>query len=116
RAAMTATGLRHLIERLDEEADWPTALSGGDQQRIGFARALVKQPSVLLLDEAASTLEDAEVRDLYRLIAEKLPGTIVISTGRAAGLVTLHPRTIEMTAAGAVPPPLSIGAYAPLPA
>jgi vitamin B12/bleomycin/antimicrobial peptide transport system ATP-binding/permease protein len=101
RAAMAATGLLHLVERLDEQADWPTALSGGDQQRIGFARALINQPSVLLLDEAASTMEDAEVRELYRLIADKLPAAIVISTGRAAGLVNLHPRAIEMTCPGA---------------
>jgi putative ATP-binding cassette transporter len=98
RAAMAASGLSHLADRLDEEADWPTALSGGDQQRIGFARALINQPTVLLLDEAASTLEEAEMHDLYHILSEQLPAAIVISTGRAAGLVNLHQRSIEMTA------------------
>jgi putative ATP-binding cassette transporter len=98
RSAMAAVGLSHLGERLDEQADWATELSGGEQQRIGFARALINAPTLLLLDEAVSTLEDAEARELYRTLSEKLPATIVISIGRAAGLVNLHQRNIEMTA------------------
>ena len=40
---------------------------------MGFARALIHRPDVLLLDEAVSTLEDAEARDLYALLTERLP-------------------------------------------
>jgi vitamin B12/bleomycin/antimicrobial peptide transport system ATP-binding/permease protein len=116
RAAMAAAGLPHLTERLDEEADWSTALSGGEQQRIGFARALINQPTVLLLDEAASTLEDAEARELYTMLADKLPSAIVISTGRAAGLVNLHPRSIEMTASPAAGGTRGANTLAPVPA
>jgi len=97
REAMAAAGLGHLGERLDEEAEWSTVLSGGEQQRVGFARALVHRPTILLLDEAVSTLEEAEARDLYGLLAEKLPGTIIISTGRSGALASLHDRTLEMT-------------------
>ena len=71
RTALAAAGLGHLADRLDEEAEWNTLLSGGEQQRIGFARALIHQPDVLLLDEAVSTLEDAEARDLYALLSRK---------------------------------------------
>ena len=73
RTALAAAGLGHLADRLDEEAEWSTLLSGGEQQRVGFARALIHRPDVLLLDEAVSTLEDAEARDLYALLAERLP-------------------------------------------
>ena len=44
-----------------------------------------------------STLEEAEARALYELLAAKLPDTIVISTGRSHALAGLHDRTIEMT-------------------
>jgi putative ATP-binding cassette transporter len=100
RAAMAETGLSHLAERLDEQAEWATALSGGEQQRVGFARALLHQPTLLLLDEAVSTLEEAEARDLYRVIADKLPATIVISAGRSAARVDGHQRMIELAGAG----------------
>jgi putative ATP-binding cassette transporter len=116
RAAMASAGLGHLAERLDEEADWATALSGGEQQRVGFARALINQPTVLLLDEAVSTLEDAEVRELYRMLSEQLPAAIVISIGRAAALAGLHHRSIEMTGSPATGGTRDPGALAAVPA
>ncbi|MCZ7660811.1 MAG: ABC transporter ATP-binding protein/permease [Xanthobacteraceae bacterium] len=101
REAMAAAGLSHLAERLDQEAEWATVLSGGEQQRVAFARALLARPDVLMLDEAVTTLEDADGRELYRVIAERLPGTIVISTGRAQALGGLHPRMVEMNGTSA---------------
>ena len=96
RDAMAAAGLAHLIPRLDEEAEWATMLSGGEQQRVAFARALIARPAVLLLDEAVTTLEETEGRALYRMLAERLPDTIVISIGRPALLSTLHRRAIVL--------------------
>ena len=96
RDAMAAAGLAHLIPRLDEEAEWATMLSGGEQQRVAFARALIARPAVLLLDEAVTTLEEAEGRALYRMLAERMPDTIVISIGRPALLSTLHRRAIVL--------------------
>ena len=96
RDAMAAAGLIHLVSRLDEEAEWATVLSGGEQQRVAFARALIAKPSVLLLDEAVTTLEEAEADTLYRMLAERLPGTIVISIGRPALLAPLHARAIVL--------------------
>jgi putative ATP-binding cassette transporter len=99
RAAMIATGLGHLADRLHEEGDWSTVLSGGEQQRAGFARVLVNRPTILLLDEPVSALEAAEARDLYRMLVEKLPDAIILSIGGAAGLVGVSHRTAEMTGA-----------------
>jgi putative ATP-binding cassette transporter len=93
---MVAAGLEHLIPRLDEEAEWATMLSGGEQQRVAFARALIARPAVLLLDEAVTTLEEGEGRALYRMLAERLPGTIVISIGRPGLLSGLHRRVIAL--------------------
>jgi len=109
RIALAAVGLGHLADRLDEEAEWASLLSGGEQQRVGFARALIHRPDVLMLDEAVSTLEDAETRDLYGILAERLPDAIVISIGRSAALAALHQRVIDMAGG-------SVASRAPRPA
>jgi putative ATP-binding cassette transporter len=96
RAAMAATGISDLAGRLDEIAEWSTLLSGGEHQRIGFTRVLLHRPDVVLLDEAVSTLEESEARDLYRVLSEWLPEAIIISIGRSPILAGLHRRTISM--------------------
>ena len=93
---MTRVGLDHLTDRLGEEAEWATVLSGSEQQRIAFARALIARPDVLLLDEAITTLNEDDGRDLYRVLVRQLPATITISTGRSAALASVHKRAIEM--------------------
>ena len=101
REAMAGAGLSHLADRLDEEAEWGTVLSGGEQQRVAFARALIARPSVLLLDEAVTTLEESDGAELYRTIAKHLPDTIVISIGRPAALSAQHRRSIVLAGAPA---------------
>ena len=97
RAAMIATGLAHLVERMHEESDWSTVLSGGEQQRSLFARALINRPTILLLDEPVSMLEAAEASDLYGVLVQKLPETIIISIDGTAAATAMSCRSIEMT-------------------
>ena len=52
--------------RLDEEAHWSNILSGGEQQRLAVARALVFKPDWLFMDEATASLDDATEAAIYR--------------------------------------------------
>ena len=96
RAALSDVGLSHFAGRLDEEADWSVMLAGGEQQRVAFARALLRAPAVLLFDEPVAALDDAAGRELYRLLIERLPRTIILSIDRRGVLRDFHARTIEM--------------------
>ncbi len=61
RAALDKVGL------LDKEAAWPQTLSGGEQQRVGIARAIVSMPPLLLADEPTGNLDPNLSRELFKL-------------------------------------------------
>ena len=80
----------YLADSLYVEADWSHVLSGGEQQRVAFARALLYKPAWLFLDEATSALDEATERAMYTLLAEKMPQTTVISIGHRSTLNSFH--------------------------
>ena len=87
---LEAVGLAALAPRLDEEAHWNRMLSLGEQQRLGIARAILEKPDYLFLDEATASLDEPSEAKLYRLLAERLPGTAVISIGHRSTLAAFH--------------------------
>ena len=96
RSVLDACGLGHLVHRLDEEQHWALQLSGGEQQRVAFARALLQKPDWLFMDEASSALDEASEAQLYRLIAAKLPRMTVVSIGHRSSLGQFHQRRLEI--------------------
>ncbi|MCC8960292.1 ABC transporter ATP-binding protein/permease [Bradyrhizobium sp. Pear77] len=100
REVLAAVGLPQLAARLEEEAHWNRMLSLGEQQRLGIARALLHAPQFLFLDEATASLDEPSEAALYRLIAEKLPDTAVVSIGHRSTLDAFHRRNISLVRDG----------------
>lgn len=76
----------------------PNALSGGEQQRVAVARALMNEPAVLLADEPSGNLDSANKEELHRLfftLRDKLQQTIVIVT-HDRELATMSDRILAM--------------------
>lgn len=100
REVLTQVGLPALTAKLDEDGHWNRTLSLGEQQRLGVARALLQVPQYLFLDEATASLDEPSEAMLYRLIAEKLPATTVISIGHRNTLEAFHQRKIGLVRSG----------------
>ena len=100
RDALIAAQLPALADRLDEVDTWDRRLSGGEQQRLAIARAILAKPDWLFLDESTAALDEASEATIYRMLREKLPGTTIVSIGHRSTLHRHHDRRIEMVPTG----------------
>jgi len=89
-AALQAAQLGHLSGRLDEEAHWSNMLSGGEQQRLAVARALVFKPDWLFMDEATASLDEPAEAAIYGALKERLPAATIVSIGHRPTLKQWH--------------------------
>ena len=96
RAALSAAGLDHFADRLDQQQNWAQQLSGGEQQRVAIARALLHRPAWLFLDEATSALDEPSQARVYQVLAEWLKDATIISIAHRSALTDFHSKLLEL--------------------
>lgn len=92
RAALDKVGL------LDREKANPIALSGGEQQRLAIARAVVNRPAILLADEPTANLDTesaAAILDIFRAF-HQVGVTLIIATHDPQWMARLAPRVLRL--------------------
>jgi len=92
RAALDKVGL------LDKEKMFPVTLSGGEQQRLCIARAIVNRPAILLADEPTGNLDTAYASDIMELFKSfnQVGVTVIIASHDEAMLMRLNPRLLKL--------------------
>ena len=92
RAALDKVGL------LDREKANPIALSGGEQQRLAIARAVVNRPAILLADEPTANLDKESagaILDIFRAF-HQVGVTLIIATHNPQWMAHLSPRVLRL--------------------
>jgi cell division transport system ATP-binding protein len=92
RAALDKVGL------LDRERARPIALSGGEQQRLAIARAVVNRPSIILADEPTANLDSDSASNILDIFGSfhQVGVTLIIATHDPQWMARLAPRVLRL--------------------
>jgi putative ATP-binding cassette transporter len=89
-------GLSQLAGRLDYDDNWPMRLSMGEQQRLGFARAILAKPEWIFLDEATASVDPEAETELYEVLKTRLPNATLVSIAHRPSVAAFHERRLNM--------------------
>jgi len=91
-------GVLSLVGLAERGADYPSALSGGEQQRVAIARSIVGKPMLLLADEPTGNLDARNAREIMTLFREihEMGTTVLIATHDEALMEEFPARVIEL--------------------
>ncbi|ODT15083.1 MAG: ABC transporter ATP-binding protein [Mesorhizobium sp. SCN 65-12] len=95
-AALEKVGLGFLADRIAEDAPWDQTLSGGEKQRLAFARLLLHRPDIIVLDEATSALDEKSQDRVMETLIHELPDVTIVSVAHRAELEAFHTRKITL--------------------
>ena len=96
-AALNRVGLGKFAAELDKSDLWAQRLSGGEQQRLAIARALLAEPAVIFLDEATSALDEGTEAELYRVLRDAPWHPTIVSVGHRSTLKVFHDHVLDLT-------------------
>ncbi|WP_431321503.1 ABC transporter ATP-binding protein/permease [Rhizobium sp. YTU87027] len=96
KAALDKVGLDYLTDKIEEDAPWDQTLSGGEKQRLAFARLLLHNPDIIVLDEATSALDEKSQDKMMEMVIQELPKVTIISVAHRAELEAFHSRKITL--------------------
>ena len=96
RQSIEDVGLAHFLDQLDADEPWDQVLSGGEKQRLGFARMLIQNPTMIVMDEATAALDPASQDRLMRLVLERLPEATLVSVAHRVELEAFHTRKLVL--------------------
>ncbi|MGR9230120.1 ABC transporter ATP-binding protein/permease [Rhizobium leguminosarum] len=96
KAALDKVGLDYLNDKIEEDAPWDQTLSGGEKQRLAFARLLLHHPDIIVLDEATSALDEKSQDRMMQMVIDELPDVTIISVAHRAELEAFHSRKITL--------------------
>ena len=92
--ALQLVGMADYAGRLDEEGHWNMICSGGEQQRLAIARALLYKPDYMFFDEATASMDEPSEMELYTMLSEEMADATIISIGHRSSLAQFHDRTL----------------------
>jgi putative ATP-binding cassette transporter len=96
REVLEAAQLGSFAGRLDETQNWSLVMSGGEQQRLAIARALLQKPDWLFLDEATAALDETSEQRLYDLLQQRLPNATIVSIAHHPELAAYHQKQFAL--------------------
>jgi putative ATP-binding cassette transporter len=93
---LKTVGLGHLAERIHDEGPWDQTLSGGEKQRLAFARIFLQRPDIIVLDEVTAALDPPSQDRLMELLSQELKEATILSIGHRPELTAFHGRKLVL--------------------
>ena len=93
---LAAANLEKFIDRIESTEDWGRILSGGEQQKIAFIRAILSKSDIIFYDESTSSMDEASEELMYNLVAKELPNIQIISISHRKTIEKFHDQTLQI--------------------